>query len=294
MTNLVKRILVGLVGIPLALATIYAGGWFFAALLIILTTLALKELYGLASSKHSTPNVVLGLIWSAVIQIDIARGMISSPEGMGALSAAYVVGVMLLLGTVVTLAVELFRNKENALLNVALTVFGVCYVTLPLSCLMVLRYNTENSFVGAWGDLGTSLVVTVFVAIWVADSLAYFVGLNFGKHKMFPRVSPKKSWEGAIGGLVGSTAAFVGMSMLVMPQLGVVMAALCGALIGIVGPLGDFAESLLKRDNDVKDSGGLLPGHGGVLDRFDSMLFAAPVVIVIVYFDTIVQLFLPW
>jgi len=294
MTNLVKRILVGLVGIPLALATIYAGGWFFAAALIILTTLALRELYGLAGSKHSTPNVILGLIWSAVIQLDIARGMITGPGGMGAFSAAYVVGIMLLLGTVVTLAVELFRNRENAFLNVALTVFGVCYVTLPLSCLMVLRYSTEKMFVGSWGDFGTSLVVTVFVAIWAADSVAYFVGMKFGKHKLLPRISPKKSWEGAIGGLVGSVAAFVGMAMFVLPQLDVTIAALCGALIGIVGPFGDFAESLLKRDAVVKDSGQLLPGHGGVLDRFDSMLFAAPLVTVIVYFDNVLRLFVPW
>jgi phosphatidate cytidylyltransferase len=131
--------------------------------------------------------------------------------------------------------------------------------------------------------------MTLFVSVWLADTAAYFVGLSFGKHKLFPRISPKKSWEGAIGGVVGSTAAFVGMSKLLLPGVPLNMAVGCGVVIGIIGPIGDLAESLLKRDAVVKDSGGILPGHGGVFDRFDSMLFAAPAVLVICYGDLIVN-----
>lgn len=293
MTNLTKRILVGLVGIPVAIGIVYAGGWLFAGAIIVLTALALRELYGLAESKHATPNVILGIVWSVAMQLLIARGMIADPGRMGALQAAVAVGLFMILGTVVTLGFELFRAKPNALFNTALTVLGVSYVTLALSGLLVLRQTNNASFSGTWGDLGTSLVATLFVTIWAADSFAYFVGMSIGKHKLFPRVSPKKSWEGAIGGLVGSTAAFYGMARWIMPELDGAVAAACGAMVGVVGPLGDLAESLLKRDAVVKDSGELLPGHGGVFDRFDSMLFAAPVMIVIVYYKNIVQLFLP-
>ncbi|HLP27985.1 MAG TPA: phosphatidate cytidylyltransferase [Candidatus Didemnitutus sp.] len=293
MTNLTKRILVGLVGIPVAIGVVFLGGWLYMGAIVILTFLALKELYGLAESKHVEPNVILGLIWSAGMQIVIARAVIVDPGGVGALQAAMTVALFMAIGTIVTLTFELFRARANALLNTALTVFGVCYISLSLSSLLLLRQTNAESFSGTWGDLGTSLVATLFVSIWAADSVAYFVGMSIGKHKLFPRVSPKKSWEGAIGGLVGSTLAFYGMALWMMPQLDSPLAAACGAMVGIVGPLGDLAESLLKRDAVVKDSSGLLPGHGGVFDRFDSMLFAAPVMVVIVYYKNILHLFIP-
>lgn len=283
----------GLVGIPVAIGIVYVGGWLFAGAIIVLTALALRELYGLAESKHATPNMTIGLVWSVGLQLAVSKAVIAEPGGGGALGASLVVAVLMIVGTVVTLAAELFRNKPNALLNTALTVFGVSYITLALTCLIVLRQTTSLTYVGTWGDLGTSLVATLFVSIWTADSVAYFVGMSIGRHKLFPRVSPKKSWEGAIGGLVGSTGAFVGMAMWIMPHLDVMLAVLCGVVVGIVGPIGDLAESLLKRDAVVKDSGEMLPGHGGVFDRFDSMLFAAPVMIVIVYHKYIINLFLP-
>lgn len=283
----------GLVGIPVAIGIVYVGGWLFAGAIIVLTALALRELYGLAESKHATPNMTVGLVWSVGLQLAVSKAVIAEPGGGGALGASLVVAVLMIVGTIVTLAAELFRNKPNALLNTALTVFGVSYITLALTCLIVLRQTTGLTYVGTWGDLGTSLVATLFVSIWAADSVAYFVGMSIGRHKLFPRVSPKKSWEGAIGGLVGSAGAFVGMAMWIMPHLDVMLAVLCGVVVGIVGPIGDLAESLLKRDAVVKDSGEMLPGHGGVFDRFDSMLFAAPVMIVIVYHKYIINLFLP-
>ncbi len=293
MTNLVKRVLVGVIGIPVAIGVVYLGGWVFAGAIMLLTVLALREFYALAGSKHATPNVTLGIIWSLILQVDVARSMISTPGGMGAVGTTLAVAVLMVIGVLATLTVELFRAKENALLNTAITVFGVAYISLAMSCLLVLRFVTEPAFVGTWSDLGTSLVATVFVTVWAADSVAYFVGMAIGKHKLFPRVSPKKSWEGAIGGLVGATAAFTGMAAWLMPNLDPMLAAVCGAAVGIVGPLGDLSESLLKRDAVVKDSGGIIPGHGGVFDRFDSMLFAAPVILFIVYSRTIITLFTP-
>jgi phosphatidate cytidylyltransferase len=189
----------------------------------------------------------------------------------------------MMIGTILTLSFELFRARENAILNTALTAFGVLYIGLCMTPLIVLRNVGRTDLQGAWGDTGAALVLTLFVSVWLADTGAYFVGLSIGKHKLFPRVSPKKSWEGAIGGLISSTLAFWGMSSWLLSGVSPITAIICGIAIGIVGPIGDLAESLLKRDAVVKDSSGILPGHGGLFDRFDSMLFAAPVVFIILY-----------
>lgn len=293
MTNLVKRILVGLVGIPTAIGVVYIGGWVFAGAIILLTVLALTEFYKIALSKDASPNVPLGVIWSIVIQFVVALNLVNSEWGLGAFEAPIGILVLLVVGTLATLTAELFRSKPNSLLNVALTVFGVAYITLSMSALLFLREVTDSFVVGTWGTLGTSLVVTLFVSVWSADTVAFFVGRSFGRHKLFERVSPKKSWEGAIGGLVGSVLAFWGMAQWILPNLEAETAILCGAVVGTVGPLGDLSESLLKRDAVVKDSGSILPGHGGVFDRFDSMLFAAPVVAIIVYHKHIIRLVFP-
>ena len=119
-------------------------------------------------------------------------------------------------------------------------------------------------------------MVSVFASVWVCDSAAYFVGRALGKHPLFKRVSPNKTWEGAIGGFVGAVAVFTVARFIALPYLSVVQAIVCGALIGLFGQVGDLVESLLKRSAGVKDSSALIPGHGGVLDRFDSLMFVAP------------------
>ncbi|MBU3699493.1 MAG: phosphatidate cytidylyltransferase [Candidatus Kapabacteria bacterium] len=296
MTNLTKRIAVAAIGIPAAVGAVYLGGWFFSGAIMLIALQALREFYHLAESKHASPNQSVGLVWAAVILLlvgfpnpDATVQTDSIFEGLGMVMIGGYVCLFMLLGSLITLAAELFRARENAMLNTALTAFGVFYIGLSMATLLLLRAIDRPFLQGAWGDSGASLVMTLFVSVWLADTAAYFVGLSFGKHKLFPRVSPKKSWEGAIGGLVGSTLAFVGMSKLLMPGVPLDMAIGCGVIVGIVGPIGDLAESLLKRDAVVKDSGGILPGHGGVFDRFDSMLFAAPAVFVICYGDKIIS-----
>ena len=283
MTNLTKRVAVAAVGIPLAVGVVYLGGWFFTAAITLIAIQALREFYHLAESKHASPNQSVGLVWAAIILLWSGWMFASSSEnassgtniqGLGVLLIGGYLCLFMLLGTLITLAAELFRARENAMLNTALTAFGVFYIGLSLACLFALRHIDRLFLWGTWGETGTSLMMTLFVSVWLADTAAYFVGLSIGRHKLFPRVSPKKSWEGAIGGVVGSTAAFVGMTKLLIPTFPLDMAVTCGVVIGVVGPIGDLAESLLKRDAVVKDSGGVLPGHGGVFDRFDSMLFA--------------------
>lgn len=289
MTNLTKRIAVAAVGIPLAVGVVYLGGWFFTVAITLIAVQALREFYNLAESKHASPNQNVGLVWLLVLLLEVGLNMIGEGE-WGILGVTAVISMLMLVGTILTLSFELFRARENAILNTALTAFGVLYIGLCMTPLIVLRNIGRTDLVGSWADGGAALVLTLFVSVWLADTGAYFVGLSIGKHKLFPRVSPKKSWEGAIGGLIFSTLAFWGMSAWLLPGVSPMTAIICGVAVGIVGPIGDLAESLLKRDAVVKDSSGILPGHGGLFDRFDSMLFAAPVVFIILYAEKIIAI----
>lgn len=212
--------------------------------------------------------------------------------------------MLLLVSIPVVLMVELFRNKPGAMLNVAVTLFGAMYIGLSLGAVVGLRelFIPEDFPVSAYfpvqgiqipaetiGTLdrwGTATVMSMLAGIWVCDSAAYFAGRAFGKHRLFERVSPKKSWEGAIAGLFGAIGLFLLARVTVLPYLTIPDAIICGVIVGVFGQIGDLAESLLKRDAGVKDSSSLIPGHGGVLDRFDSLLFVAP--LMFVYLDFVV------
>ena len=212
--------------------------------------------------------------------------------------------ILLLAAVPLMMVIELFRDKPNALMNIAATIMGAMYVSAFFGCLIGLRelfvpadfpvyahFPNAGPFVSEeiaatiyrWGGW---TVLTIFTSIWVCDSAAYFAGRAFGKHKLFERVSPKKTWEGAIAGFLGAVGAFLLMQALVLPYLTIFQAIVCGTIVGIFGQLGDLVESLLKRDAGVKDSSTLIPGHGGVLDRFDSILFVSP--LLFLYLDFIV------
>ena len=185
-----------------------------------------------------------------------------------------------------------------------MTVLGVCYVSLFLGSLIGLRelfvpgdFPVTRYFdvigvnippaVGAtidrWGGM---TVATVFASIWLCDSAAYFAGLGFGKHKLMERVSPNKTWEGAIAGFVIAVASFMVAKVMLLEYMTMSSAVICGCIVGVFGQIGDMVESLIKRDVGVKDSSTLIPGHGGMLDRFDSLIFVSP--LIYLYLDFIV------
>lgn len=279
MTNLVQRVLAAAVGIPLAVFLIWLGGWWFSAAMIVVSTVALWEFYHLADSKHASANMSVGVIWALVLQGCFAMAL----DSVGTAGTIWM-GVALLVfvaGTLLTLGAEIWRAKENAILNTAVTLAGIAYVTIGFTTILFLR-NTASAAdePHLWIDTGGALVLTLFVSVWSSDTLAYFTGLSIGKHKLLERVSPKKTWEGAAGGLVGAVAGFVALSAMLMPSMVMVDAVACGVIVGVFGPIGDLAESWLKRDAVIKDSSHIIPGHGGFLDRFDSMLFAAPLVLI--------------
>jgi len=169
---------------------------------------------------------------------------------------------------------ELYRNKKHPLVNIATTLMGIIYISLPLSLL--------NHIAWIHGEYNGKLVLGLFIIMWATDTGAYLFGMMFGKHRLFERISPKKSWEGFFGGfIVALLAAYVLTRFYgVFDHFEWYVIAV---LLVVFGTLGDLTESLFKRSINIKDSGKILPGHGGILDRFDSILFAIPIIFTYLY-----------
>jgi phosphatidate cytidylyltransferase len=192
-------------------------------------------------------------------------------------------GLALSLGVALTLTYELLpHDRTGSLPAWAFTFAGAAYIGWLLSAFILVRQLETPLRGGPLAALGlqpgAAWVMFVLAVTWVQDSAAYFVGRSLGRTKMAPILSPKKSWEGFAGGLAASILMAVAAVPLFGLPIGSLPAALIGLVAGIAGPLGDLAESLIKRQVGVKDSGALIPGHGGILDRMDSLLYTAPVV----------------
>ncbi|TAE30736.1 MAG: phosphatidate cytidylyltransferase [Candidatus Kapaibacterium sp.] len=291
MSNTTLRVIVSLIAAPLIVGLTLLGSWWFAAFALALAVLALREYYNLALHTDAMPLAAMGYIGTVAIASSFFLGGLANPR----LQSILFPSIFLIL-TLAILIVELLRNKAHPLRNSAITGFGVMYVGTFLASLIGLREMFsadalslsvfENIVVAeraAVGDRwGAWLVFATFIGIWTCDSMAFFAGKAFGKHKLFERVSPNKSWEGAVVGFLSSSAAFVALAYYLLPFLPLLHAGIIGGLVGIIGPFGDLVESLFKRDAGVKDSSNIIPGHGGVYDRFDAAMFVAPVVYVYV------------
>lgn len=270
MSELTRRLLLSLLGIPLTLGLIYAGGWVLAAALGGVAAIGSWELFRMARHAGHEPLDIAGIAVAACIPLAVHAGYL----GVFRVSLTMAMLVfMALLASVVW-----FRGPaRKPLVAFALTVVGIIYPSL-VSYMYPLRYH--DYAVGAIA--GTVLVMLPITVTWATDTGAYAFGRMFGKHKLIPSVSPAKTVEGAVGGLVAAvlfTWLYVTFILQPLAQLSVLTFGIFvfGIAMAIVGQTGDLVESLLKRDAGVKDSSQLLPGHGGFLDRFDSLLFVLPV-----------------
>lgn len=273
-SSLGPRVMSAVVAVPILAVLIWFGFWPVTTLVVAATVLSLYELFQALEQGGYHPRRLtgiacgLGFCAAAILTHTLGRDLI---------------GVALALGLLLGLLVELAqRDHEGALLSWALTFTGACYVGWLLSHYILIQTLQTPLLADGWltglGILpGSAWVYAVLAITWLQDTGAYFAGRAFGRHKMAPYLSPKKTWEGAIGGLFSAII----VALLVKPLFGLpisyVSVALLGVVGGIVGPLGDLAESLIKRQVHVKDAGTLIPGHGGILDRIDSMLFTGPV-----------------
>lgn len=271
MSNLTQRVITALVAAPVAVGLTFLGGWFFAGFVLVVGLLAQWDLYGLAEAGGARPLKPLGLAAGGLLVI---RALVPF---------AVPLAVTLLL---VGLAVELYRRIDRPLDNVAMTVLGVFYPAVLAGYLVDLRVGSASAI----GEPEAfALTATVLLAIWSSDSFAYIVGRLIGKTPLFPRVSPKKTVEGAVGGVLGSVAMIALLKVVWVPFLDWADVVALGVICGALGQLGDLAESLFKRSVEVKDSGNYLPGHGGMLDRIDAMLVAVP--LVVFYLDHVRDLY---
>ncbi len=266
--NLLQRVLVALVGIPFLLWLIDLGGLGFFLFFSLLALLAVFEFDRLARHKAKPPALWIVLLITALFQVNFYLK-----------SETWEVWELLLAVVLALLVMELFLKEGSPLLNLGAILPGLLYVNLSFGSLLRLRF-----FEG--GKEGEIMVFLMFFCVWAADIFAYFGGSTLGgrfiHRKLFERLSPHKTWEGFLSGLAGSVAASMIYSSFV-PELSLTKALLTGLLIGLASPAGDLIESMFKRDAGVKDSSHLIPGHGGVLDRFDTIMFVSP----FIYFITV-------
>ena len=257
-----QRVLTTVVGIPIVVATIWFGKPWFTILVAFAGLLGIYEFYCMVFPHRISFLQVFGAIWTLLLIINPHFG---SPLLTQALLA---------LAVIVPLVSFLFRKqKEGSFISWAWTIAGILYIGWLLSHLVGMRYIDQNR---DW--IGRDWVFLTLFANFACDTTAYFIGMAFGKHQMAPSISPKKTWEGAIGGFLAAIVASLVLYPFLKLSAGYVPVAIAGMLVGIFGQLGDLTESLLKRNMGVKDAGKLLPGHGGILDRLDSIAFVSAVI----------------
>lgn len=264
-----KRILTAIVALPILLYTVWSEiPYFFVALAAVAILIALNEFYAIATKTGARPFALPG--YGAALAV-IACFIFQWPQWIVAAIAAL---------SIITLAEAVFRHEEMsaALASISATVFGVVYVALLAGFLIGVRMLPDGFAATPTSHLASKLLTMFFAMVMMTDTGAYYTGRSIGRRKLAPRVSPGKTIEGSIGGFIAAIATGPLCKLIFFPEIPVVHAAALGAVIGIVGQVGDLAESLLKRGAGVKDSGQIMPGHGGMLDRVDSILFCAPLV----------------
>ena len=255
------RFRTGFVYVTVSVACALASDVTTVLLLCLLAGISAGELFYMLRSDAKLPNELLGTVAAIAYPISVWQ--------LGLPGALLVTGALL-----VALLVWYVFWMRARVGDVGVSFFGAAYTGLLLSSLIIVRMAIP----GFWGGV---LVCGIFFSVWANDSFAYLVGSRFGKHKLAPRISPKKSWEGFFGGLAGSVAIWCLIALIPGVSMGLPQAACFGVVCGLFGVLGDLAESRIKRNSGVKDSGTIMPGHGGLLDRCDSLFLASVVAAVL-------------
>ena len=261
--GIVPRLAAILIGVPCLYVITLRGGIFFLLLVDLIILIGLTEYFRLMEAKGYRPSRLLGYAAGLAVSVHVY---------LGGPALTFVVTAILLL----IMIREVFRPQvDKALTNIATTVLGVMYVGWLGSHFVLLRELPGS--LGADPEYGARLVFFAALTIWVCDTAAYVVGILIGRKKLIPHISPAKTWAGAIGGAVGGALAGWACAVAFLPFITPLAGVLLGLASAVLGQLGDLVESLLKRDAGIKDTAQLIPGHGGVLDRVDSLLFSVPV-----------------
>lgn len=276
MKNLWVRTLSGAILAVVMLGAIAWSQWSFGLLLAALLVVGMTEFYSLAEEQGNKPQRVVGLVAGLVLFALNFAFVSDDIEILGSARQAFACGMAFLLLLLPAMFIcELYRRHENPAANIGITFMGVVYVALPFSLMCYIPIIGSETW-SPW-----VMLFYVFI-IWANDVFAYLVGMSIGKHRLCERLSPKKSWEGFFGGIIGAVA--MGLVAAYVQDANYWVWAGLALVAAVTGVLGDLVESMFKRAAGVKDSGSLIPGHGGVLDRFDAMLLSAPFVFVYMLF----------
>ncbi len=264
------RVISAAAAIVLLAVIVYLGGIAIGIAVSILAFVGIMEFYKALSKGGFKPVYALGcisclpLLYAAVSGILPERFLLAPADV--ALAAAFFVFVLI----VVLFCLIMFSDGKYGIKDVAVTLFGIAYVVFPLSFVTLTRHM-DHGYIYMW---------MIFIGAWATDTFAYFTGVTMGRTKIVPKISPKKSLEGCIGGVIGCAAVMTAFGAYFSNILGapVVHFAVIGLICGVISQLGDWSASVVKRAVGIKDYGNIMPGHGGVLDRVDSILFTAPAV----------------
>jgi phosphatidate cytidylyltransferase len=256
-----KRAISAIILAPVIILLVWWGGYPYSATIVLVTSLMLIEFWGLSQSI----GVKAGPIFIVVC------GVLFCLSAVDSFGFKIPVELALALTLILSFSYQIFRDQVNvAFLSVASTLLGAIYIGWAFGYHLILLRDLSG--------VGRGLIFFLVVTIWLGDTAAYLFGKQFGRHKLRPTISPGKTIEGTIAGLVFGTLGGLGVwSFVLQDILSFPHALILGILLGVVGQLSDLSESVIKRSADVKDSGDLIPGHGGLLDRCDSLIFSAPV-----------------
>ncbi|MDW8296534.1 MAG: phosphatidate cytidylyltransferase [Raineya sp.] len=269
LSNLTQRIIAGIIGATLLIVAVIFSQWSFLAVFTLIMFLSLAEFYKLVGGAGLKPFQILGFIFSAFLWFFVFQNLFFKEN--------FFKLIFLVIPALITFPFlfKLYqKNDAQPFESIAITFLGVIYVALPWVLFMQAGFFLK--------EYSYKLPLGILFCLWASDTGAYFVGRKFGKHKLFERISPKKTWEGLVGGFLLSQVVSFFLAFY-FTEIEVWRWWLISVLIVVFGTWGDLVESMLKRSLQIKDSGSVIPGHGGFLDRFDGLLIAMPWVAVILY-----------
>ncbi|OFX85771.1 MAG: hypothetical protein A2W99_05635 [Bacteroidetes bacterium GWF2_33_16] len=260
MSNLIQRTITGIIFLVIVVSAIAFSKISFLVLFLLIQIGSMYELYTLSKKDEISPLKIYGIIVGSFIIIAnylFVNNILSAK--------CFLPVIPLIMGVFI---IELYRKSDQPFTNIGFTILGLLYIAVPLSFANYIVIDEHLNY-------SSHMLLGFFFLMWSYDTLAYIFGVSFGKHRLFERISPKKSWEGFIGG-TASTIGIAYIVSLIFKELRFIDWAIVGLIVSVAGTFGDLVESSFKRSIDEKDSGKLLPGHGGVLDRFDAVFLALP------------------
>jgi len=279
MDNLTQRILTAIFGVPVLLLIFYYGDYYFLGFVSLIVGLGSSEYFSLIQSKKINSNKIVGIIMCLILPVGAYFGYL------------FFIFIFTLV-SVCTLFLSLKKQEiSNTIEEAGSSFLGIVYIGWFLSHAVLIRNIDSSKMLPGSTEhvlnLGFFWIVFVVACTFMNDTGAYFIGRYKGKHKLAPKISPTKTWEGTLSGILLSVVCAVVVNLIFSHQISYKFALLSGAIIGVTSVIGDLIESMFKRSVSIKDSGGLLPGHGGILDRFDSLILVFPVMyyLILLYYS---------